>query len=101
MCVCLRLCVCVGAPCSLPQASLAPSSGGVSQEQWLANLLARLTEGYQSTGILVLVSVYTYFMAVCFLPPAPGKDALYPHDPDSDAYGPSPSLWVCVCMRGS
>jgi hypothetical protein len=66
-------------------------SATISQEQWLANLLERLTEGYQPTGVLILVSVYAYFMAVCFLPPAPGQDALAPSDPEAHDH-------LCVCL---
>ena len=62
--------------CSLPSTTDGGPSGDVSREQWLANLLQRLTQGFQPMGVLILVTVYTYFMGVCFLPPAAGVESL-------------------------
>ena len=55
-----------------PRASKSPSTptnGASSTEQWVSNVIGSLAAGYQPTGEVLLLSVYAYLTAVCFLPP--------------------------------
>ena len=41
----------------------------VTRTQWIANMISHLQSGYEPLGILVLITVYSCVIAVCFLPP--------------------------------
>jgi hypothetical protein len=71
---------------------LLTSPTNITRTQWIANLIAGLQSGYEPLGTMVLVSVYSCVMAVCFLPP--------PRRAGDALKCVPPLLWVVVCGGG-